>query len=163
MAAPSHQTLLVFGLRVLPRGLMLLKKTRKPSDHARMERRQTLAAAQRSIHQVETVPRRRQQTEKTVSAENSCRDTPVASSSPDLHGISQQTTNKKPRRNTVRVSFQRLFDRNKCLSGGVFSMTAAKLRASHCSHYGLPINANQAADSVRPVIADLRTSTSAGN
>lgn len=35
------------------------------------------AAAQRSIHQVETVSRRRRQTEKTFSTENSCRDIPV--------------------------------------------------------------------------------------
>lgn len=43
-------------------------------------------------------------------------------------------TNKEPRRN---VSFQRLIDRSQCLSGGfVFGVTAATLRASHCSHYG---------------------------
>lgn len=130
--------LLVFALRVHPRGRRLLRKERKPTTTlGQSGGKHSCAAAQRSIHQVETVSRCRQQIEKTFSAENSCCDTPVAPSCPNPHGISRQT-NKQRAMEEHEPSINSMPHRSKqmFIEGVVFGVTATTLRAPHCSHYG---------------------------
>lgn len=111
---------------------------------------------------METVPWRRQQTEETFSTENShCDNTSGAQLPPSTHTQSPQEIQTKSRRGKYHL--------NASLIGTNVYRWGVHVRRDRRNTEGFtlltlrrPINANQAADSVRPIIAGLRTPTSAG-
>lgn len=150
-------TLLVFALRVLPRRHMLLRKERKPSDHARMEWRQTLMCFSTKAHSSgeRCLPAPAADRE-TFSAENSCRDTPVAPSCPNPQWNQPADKQTKSRGGTrAEYHFNASSIETNVYRGVCVRRNRHNTEGSTLLTLQWQINANQAADGVQPVIVDL--------